>query len=81
MAISPKNEEQLQEFETSLLKLGERLSPTEISEAGDVLKGKKLIEGLRAALYIEALHQRDQNRDWDKLLPVDGLMATLREEL
>lgn len=81
MAISPKNEEKLAAFELELRERGDRLSATEIADFSTTLRSSKLEDGLRASIYLERLHQRDQDSEWDGLIPVDALMATLREEL
>lgn len=82
MAISPKNEEQLEAFEAALTAKGERLDSNEIAEIGaSTLGGKKLTDGLRASIYIERIHQKGQEPDWDELIPVSALMETFRGEL
>jgi len=81
MAISTKNEDKLAALEEELNARGDRLSPNEIAGHGPTLRSSKLEDGLRAAIYLERLHQQDQNQEWDGLIPVDALMATLREEL
>lgn len=81
MAISTKNEDKLQDFERELRAQGDLLTAADIAESGKSLGSKKLQEGLRAAIYVEGLHQRDKNRDWDRLIPVDELMVTFRESI
>lgn len=80
MAITPKNEEKLQEFETALRVEGEKLDAFQVASVGRMLTTKPLKEALRVAIYMENLHQKDQDRDWDKMIPVDSLMKTLREQ-
>lgn len=81
MAINPKHEEKLAALETELRLVGDRLTGIEIAEHGPSLASKKLEDGLRAAIYIERIHQKAGNPGWDELIPVDDLMATFREEL
>lgn len=82
MAITPKNEEKLQELETALKERGSRLPVTEVADFGRILKVKKLQDGLRAAIYITSLHETDVARaDWDKKINVKELMENLRENL
>lgn len=81
MAITPKNEEKLAAFEAEFRAEGDRLSPAAVAELGTKISSRKLEDALRAAIYVESMHQREQNKNWDKLLPVDDLMETLRNQL
>lgn len=81
MAINPKSAEKIDLFESELKARGDSLTAQEIADHGYILKGAKLQDELRAAIYLESLHQRDQQSNWDKLIPVDALISTLRENL
>lgn len=82
MAISPKNQEKLDALEAALRAEGERLSATAIAAHGPELNSKKLQDGLRASIYIAALHERERAEgEWDNLISVDELMAVLPENI
>lgn len=82
MAITPKQEEQLQELKKELLELGTRVHVNEAANLSYVLKSSKLKDSLRAAIYITSLHETDEARsDWDKKINVKDLMENLRENI
>lgn len=81
MAISDKNETQLETLEGALRSKGEAFEATELAEFGKELTSKKLKDGFRAAIYIASLHEREQNPDWDKRISVDVFLETLRAQL
>lgn len=81
MAISPKHEEKIEAFEAELKIAGDRLPVEAIAKRGSILGSKKLEDGLRAAIYMERIHQKALNAAWDELIPVDALMETFRGEL
>lgn len=81
MAISDKNEAQLEALEGALRSKGEAFEATELAEFGKELTSKKLKDSFRAAIYIASLHEREQNPDWDKRISVNVFLETLRSQL
>jgi len=81
MAISSKDEEKIEAFTAQLKLAGERLSVNEIAKIGRSLGSKKLEDNLRASIYLERLHQKAIDPNWDELVPVDALLETFHGEL
>lgn len=79
--LNEKTTAKLEAFLTDLREIGKSLTPQEIADANGTIGSKKIQDEVRATIYIESIHCKDRDRDWDGLIPTEIFISALRENL
>lgn len=79
--LNEKTTAKLESFLTDLRAAGKKLTVHEIADLNGTVGSNKIQDEVRATIYIESIHCKDLDRDWDGLIPTETFIKALKENL